>query len=257
VSVIKFPGSARDVLNQLERVYPFEELITGSRVVLMHTRAATVGDPLENKNNHPFETKDIVMAHNGSLWYYYTFSGAGKAVNNSKWNRDYVETLNVDLYEIFGHGDYDIPETDSFTLAYEIQTWLNKGHTLIEAVKMTFEDFCDYGSSAVWVWHKEKELLALYKDTNPLFFGYKGDKLYFASEAWMLKDLGVKKWHSLSRGEIRVYSADGFVASSEVEEARRGYGYSRGKVVYYDDYEEDDDKDKRRFAKYVWDFWGW
>ena len=89
------------------------------------------------------------------------------------------------------------------------------------------------------------------------FFGYKGDKLYFASEAWMLKDLGVKKWHSLSRGEIRVYSADGFVASSEVEEARRGYGYSRGKVVYYDDYEEDDDKDKRRFAKYVWDFWGW
>ena len=36
-----------------------------THTILMHTRASTSGDPAYNENNHPFNTKNFILAHNG------------------------------------------------------------------------------------------------------------------------------------------------------------------------------------------------
>ena len=41
---------------------------TGNHIFLGHTRAATVGNRNKIYNNHPFETQDFYMAHNGGIW---------------------------------------------------------------------------------------------------------------------------------------------------------------------------------------------
>lgn len=43
-----------------------EHLKPTTQTVLLHTRAATVGNPFENKNNHPIYDGDFAIVHNGA-----------------------------------------------------------------------------------------------------------------------------------------------------------------------------------------------
>jgi len=199
--VIKFPSSASEIIEMIDRIKPFEELIIGRNMFLMHTRAYTNGDPLKNKNNHPFELKDIVFAHNGIMYYHVMYKDIRfKEKTDSKYI-DYIDT-----YEIFGRIEIDLPETDSFEIGVEIQREYNESKNFAKALTEAFSFLVYYGDMAVWVYSKREDLLALFKHGRPLFIGFDGKKLWFASEEWMLEKIGIKSIRALRQGELIVYS---------------------------------------------------
>lgn len=52
-------------LGDLNKVFP-----EGCRLFLFHCRRATHGSPRNNANNHPFERKNFIVAHNGVIYNY-------------------------------------------------------------------------------------------------------------------------------------------------------------------------------------------
>ena len=203
-NVIKFPSSASDVIAMIDRIRPFSELVTGKRMFLMHTREPTIGDPLKNKNNHPFELKDIVFAHNGMLYEYTLFKDIRCSVPEHEYSYEYVDT-----YEILGKIETDLPETDSFEIGVAIQEEYNKRNDFIEALERALSYLIYFGDMALWIYSKKDDLLALFRFERPLFYGFKNSKLWFASERWMLEEIKVKKIKALRDCELLVYSRDG------------------------------------------------
>jgi len=203
-NVIKFPSSASDVIEMIDRIRPFSELVVGRNMFLMHTREPTIGDPLKNKNNHPFELKDIVFAHNGMLYEYTLFKDIRSG--NSKFDYDYEY---IDTYEILGKVETDLPETDSFEIGVAIQEEYNKYNDFIEALERALSYLIYFGDMALWIYSKKDDLLALFRFERPLFYGFKNSKLWFASERWMLEEIRVKKIKALRDCELLVYSRDG------------------------------------------------
>jgi len=223
--VIKFPSSARDVLSMLDNIKPFNELVEGKNMCLMHTRAATVGDPLHNKNNHPFETKDFVFAHNGCFYYYTVYTLADKSSraknkiipdSESKYYSYDYDTL--DPYEILGYYEDDLPETDSFCFVVDLQKEYNQSCNFHKSLIDTIEDYIFIADMAIWVYNKPDDSLALFRFDKPLYIADVGDKLWFASELWMLKELRLKNIKSLDDGELRIYERDGSVTIDYVDD---------------------------------------
>ena len=221
--VIKFPSSASDVIQMIDNIRPFKDLVIGRNTFLMHTRATTSGNPLKNKNNHPFELKDIVFAHNGVIY-------ERKIVNI-----DYADT-----YEIFGDITTDIPETDSFEIGYKIQKMYNKYNDFAKAIGKALEELILQGDMALWIYDKRQDLLALFRWERPLYIGYIGNKLWFASEKWMLKTIGAKDIDELIDGELVIFSRNHIVYSDilDVEDHEEHFlrKYSREKRCYQEYY---------------------
>jgi len=128
-----------------------------SNFVLYHTRKMTSGVPSVNDNNHPFETKDLVFAHNGIV---------------------FNDTILKDSYKFV----YDI-ETDSFIIPVLIQHYLSKEMDIKEAMKKAFEQIS--GSYACWLHYKPEKRTFLFRHGNPLVIGYLPTKnlILFASES--------------------------------------------------------------------------
>ena len=63
----KLPSPATEVLSELEKL--IAPIIESSYGILMHTRAATFGEPVINRNNHPFKISHYYFAHNGYCSY--------------------------------------------------------------------------------------------------------------------------------------------------------------------------------------------
>ena len=202
--VIKFPSSASEIIEMIDRIKPFEELIIGRNMFLMHTRAYTDGDPLRNKNNHPFELKDIVFAHNGVMHVQITYVDYRL---KGKYKSKSVEY--IDSYEILGKIEIDLPETDSFEIGVQIQKEYNKRKDFKKAVVKALEKLIYYGDMAVWVYSKKEDLLALFKNDRPLYVAYDDSKLWFASEQWMLENIGVRNSTPLGEGELLIYDRNG------------------------------------------------
>ena len=219
-NVIKFPSSASDVIEMIDRIRPFSELVTGKRMFLMHTREPTIGDPLKNKNNHPFELKDIVFAHNGMLYEYTLFRDIRSG--NPKFEYDYEY---IDTYEILGKVETDLPETDSFEIGVAIQEEYNKRNDFIEALERALSYLIYFGDMALWIYSKRDDLLALFRFEKPLFYGFKNHKLWFASERWMLEEIKVKKIKALRDCELIVYSRDGEEYNDFIEFKVKGKSY--------------------------------
>ena len=219
-NVIKFPSSASDVIAMIDRIRPFSELVTGKRMFLMHTREPTIGDPLKNKNNHPFELKDIVFAHNGMLYEYTLFRDIRSG--NPKFEYDYEY---IDTYEILGKIETDLPETDSFEIGVAIQEEYNKRNDFIEALERALSYLIYFGDMALWIYSKKDDLLALFRFERPLFYGFKNSKLWFASERWMLEEIKVKKIKALMECELLIYSRDGEKYNDFIEFEIKGKSY--------------------------------
>ena len=219
-NVIKFPSSASDVIAMIDRIRPFSELVTGKRMFLMHTREPTIGDPLKNKNNHPFELKDIVFAHNGMLYEYTLFRDIRCSVSEHEYSYEYIDT-----YEILGKVETDLPETDSFEIGVAIQEEYNKCNDFIEALERALSYLIYFGDMALWIYSKREDLLALFKFERPLFYGFKNSKLWFASEKWMLESIKVKKIKALRDCELIVYSRDGEEYNDFIEFEIKGKSY--------------------------------
>lgn len=161
--------------------------VLNQKIVLGHTRTTTTGTEQKHQNNHPFETRDFVMAHNGM---------------------------------IHNHGNFDFKtdiETDSVVIIKNIQDEFEKTKNVVKAIKETTKKL--YGSYACWLLFKKTGTIYFFRHNNPIEIAYnkKDNFVVFASEEDMFEFLGertVKKGFkdSLSIGEIeedKVYRLTG------------------------------------------------
>ena len=92
--------------------------VNTSKFIIGHNRLATTGDEKENKNNHPFETENILLVHNGVIS-----------------NHDALKTSFSLNYE---------EETDSAIIPHLIETYLLAKDDIVSAIKEVAE--CLQGS---------------------------------------------------------------------------------------------------------------
>ena len=133
------------------------------RTALVHTRAETKGSSDENKNNHPFHTKDFVLAHNG-------------VISNAE--------LLKDDYNL----NYDI-ETDSYIIIALIQKFVDEGDEIVDAIRHTISLLV--GSFACWLYHKKTGDVYLFRDTNPLnyYIDKENNTFLFASTSLAITNI--------------------------------------------------------------------
>jgi hypothetical protein len=129
---------------------------TDAHTFLMHTRLHTQGIVEHNENNHPFVTKNFILAHNGSVH------------NDVELKREFkIET--------------DI-ECDSYVIVALIQHFFDAGKTVSESIAAMSRAL--RGNYACWLYHKdEKELYLFRHGTSPLsyYLDVKNKLLMFAS----------------------------------------------------------------------------
>lgn len=65
-NIVKAPKKVSEFLPEVKDV--FEEGINNSHIFLGHTRLATHGKPEFNYNNHPIESENWIVVHNGVVW---------------------------------------------------------------------------------------------------------------------------------------------------------------------------------------------
>jgi len=228
--LVKFPSRASQVIEQIEQLVPWESLVVGKRAFLMHTRLATRGDPLNNINNHPFETENFVLAHNGHIWTYDSYFISEKTVSVVKNN---------------------IPETDSYQIIEKIETEYSKDYDAFEATKRAIEKLYAYGDYALWIYSKTEHLLILYRDINPLHIAYENDKLWFASEKEMLSALGFENISSLAKGYMYAYDDKGFAKIDKINAETKTQKNNWLEYYYYNLYNDSNTKKKtKKLHKY-------
>ena len=152
--LFKMPNSLTEYLNNSKPTIYLDNVHT----MLMHTRASTTGDPKDNKNNHPFNTKDFILAHNGVI-------------------RNHTEILKKHKIET------DI-ECDSYAILACIQYHYNKNNNVLESIKKMAKEIL--GSYACWLYHKETKDIYLFRNSTSTPLEYMEDKLngafWFASD---------------------------------------------------------------------------
>lgn len=126
-SVTKNPGNFLESNMYVD----LPNLLVGKTLFLCHTRYATVGNPKENKNNHPFELGPFVMAHNGVIFYWEEFE---------------------DPYDI---------ETDSFSLLWWIKQEYDIHGDTVLAIKRGIDHIV--GTFAVWLYNREDDATYLFR----------------------------------------------------------------------------------------------
>ena len=121
-------------------------------VALGHVRAPTGRQSNDIAEVHPFETADLLLAHNGLLLNYIQFP---------HWRIN--PTINVDSQVIIGG----------------IQVHLNAGLTVPNAIKATVEALD--GQQACWLWHKSSGDLYLWRVMSPIYTNANAERLTFSS----------------------------------------------------------------------------
>ena len=144
----KLPSPATEVLAELEKL--IAPIIESSYGILMHTRAATLGEPIINRNNHPFKISHYYFAHNGYCSY-----------TPLDWSRRRIQT-------------------DSFNgLFVPLIQRIENGETFKQAVWKAYEEFCATG--ACWLYDEEMRKLYLFREFMPLTYSMHRDAFRFAS----------------------------------------------------------------------------
>jgi len=123
----------------------------GNKVVMAHTRQSTTGPEEYNPNNHPFETKDFVLAHNGCIW-----------------NDDNIREKHK--------FDTDI-KTDSVVILKLIQEKYDGHGNVAKAIVETAEEIS--GSFACWLMCKKTGSVYLFRHNNPIYAAYSSQRKMF------------------------------------------------------------------------------
>lgn len=147
--VFKTKGCVSDYLQKHNDIW---KRWKNTNFVLAHTRAVTTGEAKKNQNNHPFETRNFVLAHNGMIYNTIDF--------------DYKTDI----------------ETDSFVIIKSIQKEYEKSKDVLQAIKETTKKLD--GSYACWLLHKNTNDIYLFRHNNPIEirFDDKNKIITFASE---------------------------------------------------------------------------
>ena len=139
--VLLFDGA---VCTVTRRVGPFDasaEDVSHGSVLLGHVRAPTDGHADDPAAVHPFETRDVYLAHNGLL---------------------------------LNHGDFahwripSMAALDSTVIAGGIQRQLDNGRSIVEAIRQTVEPLD--GQQACWLWHKPTHSVYLWRVMAPIYW---------------------------------------------------------------------------------------
>lgn len=162
ISVHKEPTPAWSfVTDAATKGFLDEHLLDTTEMVLLHTRAATVGDPTNNVNNHPIWAGTTAVVHNGGIRNHTTLFSSEGLVRSCETDSDILRA---------------ILDRDGFTA--------KATRTLSKC----------YGSAAIAAASTAYPgVLALGRSGNPLVTASTEDKLYWASE---LKSLykAVRPW---------------------------------------------------------------
>jgi hypothetical protein len=148
--LFKTPSSPKVFFDNGSTIY-FSDVHT----FLVHTRAPTQGPATVNENNHPFNTENFVLAHNG-------------AVNN---DAELLKTYNIKT---------DI-QCDSFPIVAMIQHFFSTGKTVVESINEMSKVL--RGNYACWLYHKDTGDLYLFRNSQPIsyYIDKKNNVMMFAS----------------------------------------------------------------------------
>lgn len=129
-----------------------------THTILMHTRASTHGDPRDNENNHPFNTDDFILAHNGVIR------------NQEEIYKKFNIKTNI--------------ECDSYAIISLIQHFYDKNGK--KDIPKCINEASKYlkGSYACWLYDKQRGEIYLFRKTSPLevYIDEDNSLLAFASE---------------------------------------------------------------------------
>ena len=152
--LFKTKGSVSDYIKTNKEMY---KVWNNANTILAHTRATTIGSEEKNQNNHPFETEDFILSHNGQLW------------NSREFKYD------TDI------------ETDSYVIIKNIQEEYDKDKNITKAIRNTCKKL--EGSFACWLLFKKTGSIYLFRHHNPIEIRYDTDKnlILFASEGVILE----------------------------------------------------------------------
>lgn len=149
IKIHKSPTPAWDFIATKETNEFLDAWLPNASMVLLHTRYATVGDPADNDNNHPFYAGESAIVHNGGI-------------SNHTWM---FENLKLDRYA----------ETDSdiFRAILDSQGVTPEALTTMNRLS---------GSAAIAAFSEsEPDKLILARSGSPLHIGTAADKLWWAS----------------------------------------------------------------------------
>lgn len=173
-----------------------EIILDGVSIFLGHTRAPTSGSVDDNENNHPFMTKDFILAHNGNI-------------SNDK-----------ELKEKF-QLEYE-SECDSAVIVHLIQYFYDKHEDVIKAIQQTTKLIS--GSYACWLYHKKTKKIYLFRHSNPIhyYIDKRNRCILFASEQKHIDSVYDKKLRysdipEIEEEKIYVIDEDGIKKVGEFE----------------------------------------
>jgi hypothetical protein len=149
--VMKMPDTPTKFFKEGSIIY-----FTDVHTFLMHTRQHTKGLACYNENNHPFVTKNFVLAHNGSVY------------NDTEVIHEFKIETTI--------------ECDSYALVALIQHFFDQGKTVLESIRAMSRAL--RGNYACWLYHKDTKDLYLFRNsTSPLsyFLDEKNQLMVFAS----------------------------------------------------------------------------
>lgn len=178
--IVKFPTTPSSIIalkyNHLIDLDLYEE-IRNKKIVLNHNRAATQGHHADNKNNHPFESKNFIFSHNGVL------------------------TGNFYLKE-FNSGDE--PETDSWLFLRTIEEKYEENNDLVKTLKTEIGNVS--GSITFWLYNKNTQDIYFYNDNRRLYYYRDHGEFWFASlESYLKRNLKAKPSRIFSFPLNRLY----------------------------------------------------
>ena len=154
-----------------------------SKLGIAHTRWATHGEPSET-NAHPHMSKDSVyIVHNGIIENYVELR----------------EDLKKDGYEF-------ISQTDSELIAHLLDFYINKGHSMIDAMYLVKEKLEGaYAIAAIDI--KDNTNLVIARNKSPLLIGIGTDEMFAASDPLAIAQQ-TNDFIFLEDGDVAEISAD-------------------------------------------------
>ena len=126
--------------------------LIGANIALGHVRAPTGEQSDSIAAIHPFETRDLLLAHNGLLLNYRDFPA---------WK------VNPEI------------DVDSQMIIGGIQAGLDQGMPIIAAIKRTVEALD--GQQACWLWYKPERALFLWRVMAPIYCATEATTCRFSS----------------------------------------------------------------------------
>ena len=165
--IVKFPTTPSSIIalkyNHLIDLDLYEE-IRNKKSVLNHNRAATQGHHADNKNNHPFESKNFIFSHNGVLT-----------------GNFYLKEFNSD----------NEPETDSWLFLRILEEKYEESKDLVKTLKTEIENVS--GSITFWLYDKNTQDIYFYNDNRRLYYYRDHGEFWFASlESYLKRNLKAK-----------------------------------------------------------------